>query len=516
MTWWMLAGGALTVVAGSVPLALRALRIAQREHYLAGSVTTFLSRWWRAVGVNAVLGTVTLAALGTAVAARFVPIPAPVHMLLVPVVALVAAVWPVGLPMRGVTGPLAWTDRLRRVAVVTGVLWVVVVAVIWVLAGGIVALVAAPILLGPIMDLALAVLAPVARRDQRRWIDRARGSLATVSPKVVAITGSYGKTTTKEYARLVLGASAPTLASPASFNNAMGLARTINEHLAAGTAWFIAEMGTYGPGEIRDLCEWIPPDIAAITAIGPVHLERFGSLDTTLAAKAEIAERAHTVVLNVDDPMLAELAERLASEGKRVIRTGTTTDADVAVVPHDDGWTVVVDGRQTAVLPRVAFPSNLAVAVGIGVAAGVPLDGLAEAFAAAETPAHRQTVARGPGGFWVIDDTFNSNPAGAAAALELLAATGSGRRVVVTPGMVELGPIQAEENRAFGLAAARVADDVVIVRRTNRTALRAGARQGPTNVRSAKTRDDAVAWVRSTLSGNDAVLYENDLPDHYP
>src|SRR5690606_17794991 len=150
--------------------------------------------------------------------------------------------------------------------------------------------------------------------------------------------------------------------------------------------------------------------------------------------------------LNVDDPMLAELAEQLAAQGKQVVRTGTTSDADVAVVPHDDGWTVVVDGRQVATLPPVAFPSNLAVAVGIGVAAGARREGRGEAFAGAVAPAPRQPVARGPGGFWVSDDTVHATPAGALAALEALATTGSGRRVVVTPGMVELGPLQAEEN----------------------------------------------------------------------
>jgi UDP-N-acetylmuramoyl-tripeptide--D-alanyl-D-alanine ligase len=223
------------------------------------------------------------------------------------------------------------------------------------------------------------------------------------------------------------------------------------------------------------------------------------------------------VVLNVDDERLAGLADELEASGKRVVRTGVESDeVAVRVTPVDDGWAVWVEGTEVGRLPAVPFPTNLAVAVGIGVAAGVALDGLTEAFAGSETPDHRQSVALGKGGFWVIDDTFNSNPAGAEAALELLAGTGKGRRVVVTPGMVELGSEQASANEAFGRRAAEVADDVVIVKRTNRVALRKGANIGQANVRFAPNRDDAIEWVRATLRQGDVVLYENDLPDHYP
>jgi UDP-N-acetylmuramoyl-tripeptide--D-alanyl-D-alanine ligase len=114
----------------------------------------------------------------------------------------------------------------------------------------------------------------------------------------------------------------------------------------------------------------------------------------------------------------------------------------------------------------------------------------------------------------VIDDTFNSNPSGARVALALLAdRPGSGRRVVVTPGMVELGPRQFEENEALAQEIARSATDLVIVGGTNRLALRSGS--SPLRPVFVRTREEAVAWVRATLGPGDAVLYENDLPDHY-
>jgi UDP-N-acetylmuramoyl-tripeptide--D-alanyl-D-alanine ligase len=116
----------------------------------------------------------------------------------------------------------------------------------------------------------------------------------------------------------------------------------------------------------------------------------------------------------------------------------------------------------------------------------------------------------------VIDDTFNSNPAGCEAALDTLARLETKRRVVVTPGMVELGPIQDDENEKFAAAASELADDVVLVARTNRHALEFGAAKGNADIHIVDTREEAVAWVREHLGNCDAVLYENDLPDHFP
>ena len=114
---------------------------------------------------------------------------------------------------------------------------------------------------------------------------------------MVAITGSYGKTTTKQYTAHLLSGSFRVVASPASFNNRMGLARAINEQLAPGTEVFIAEMGTYGRGEIAELCTWIRPEVSAIVAIGPVHLERFKTEERIVSAKSEILDGAKVGVL---------------------------------------------------------------------------------------------------------------------------------------------------------------------------------------------------------------------------
>jgi UDP-N-acetylmuramoyl-tripeptide--D-alanyl-D-alanine ligase len=132
------------------------------------------------------------------------------------------------------------------------------------------------------------------------------------------------------------------------------------------------------------------------------------------------------------------------------------------------------------------------------------------------SPAHRQTVSVGESGLTIIDDTFNSNPAGARRALEVLAAAGPGAKAVVTPGMVELGPLQDEENAAFAAMAAEAADHLIIVGGTNRASLLRGSANHRASVTVVGSRDQAVAWARANLVPGDVVLYENDLPDHYP
>ena len=350
------------------------------------------------------------------------------------------------------------------------------------------------------------------------FVKQAAARLAQVAPTVVAITGSYGKTSTKNHLAHLLAGTRRVVATPASFNNRAGLARAINEHLAEGTEVFLAEMGTYGPGEIAELCRWCPPTISVITAIGPVHLERFGSEDRIVEAKAEITTGADLVVLNVDDARLAALADRLAADGRRVVRCSSRDRADVTVLRVGPTMALRRAGRLVAADLAVragAQPSNLACAVAVALELGVAEADVVSRLGTLPAVANRLAVAQAPSGVLVVDDTFNSNPAGARAALGVLAGLGaSGRRAVVTPGMVELGRRQADENRRLGQEAAEVASDVVVVGRTNRRALLKGA--ATASPRCFRTRGEAVHWVRATLGPGDAVLYENDLPDHYP
>lgn len=483
---------AAVFVVATIPAGLRWLRVAQREHYLAPSATRFAVRWWANGPINLLLAVVAVAGVLGSLSSPFLA-------LLVPA----AQVGPVGLSLRGISSPLAWTGRLKRVAIVAG-LPVLIVYVVGTMIGAPVLLASGLFLLPLLIDLALAVLAPIERRMGAKWVKKAASKLNAIGPEVVAITGSYGKTTTKNYLAHLLTGSKRALASPASFNNRMGLARAVNENLAPGTEVFIAEMGTYGPGEIAELCEWIPPKVAAMVAIGPVHLERFRTEERIVESKAEILDRAEVGVICVDHPLLRDLA-RARSGTMRIIEVSTEDDQ------------IHVDGVAIAPVPEGAFPANAAVAVGIALVLGVPPDELLSRLTNLPSAEHRQSVSRSAAGFSIIDDTFNSNPAGARRGLELLASIGEGgMTAVVTPGMVELGPVQQAENRLFAEAAARTADHLVIVGTTNLAALMEGSGSGDASVTVVSSREEAVAWVRANLGEGDAVLYENDLPDHYP
>lgn len=499
---------------------LRAVRVAQREHYLPGAVTRFAARWWRARAESAALGVLGVLGALAAIAWHWPAL----------VTAAVVAIGPIGLGVRGRTSRLVWTRRCRSVAVLGAALAVVPALVSGVIGGLGAAVVAAGFTalgVALLVDLALFLLAPLERHLAAGFVRTAQSKLSRVAPTVVAITGSYGKTSTKGYLAHLLAGRFSVLASPKSYNNQAGLARTVNELLSSGTEVLIAEMGTYGPGEIAAMCSWMRPTVSVLTAIGPVHLERFKSLDVTTRAKAEIAEGAAVVVCNVDDPRLAALAGELATKGQRVLRASAGAPADgarpdVVVRALDGALEVEVEGVgigrvALAQGANVAAPSNVACALAAAVALGAAPSELLGPLASLPVAENRLARTVSPRGVVVLDDTFNANPAGGRLALEELARQHGGAKVVVTPGMIELGPRQFEENAAFAEAALAVADTLVVVKRTNRAALLAGAaRAGAGRCVVVEGRDQAVAWVREHLLEGDAVLYENDLPDHYP
>jgi len=364
------------------------------------------------------------------------------------------------------------------------------------------------------MDLALVIMQPIEKALSRKWLVAAQKKLRQVNPTVAAITGSYGKTSTKGYVAHVLAAKYSVVPSPASFNNLMGLARAVNDKLTPGTEVFVAEMGMYGEGEIRELSALFPPDIAAITTIGEAHLERLGSRDAILRAKSEIVENAKTVVLPIDDPNLAALADRSESEGKRVIRVSAQgAKADVSVDPTAGTVTIGKESAPVAI-SGVGHAVNVAVAVGIAHALDVPLAVLAPRLGNLPTAAHRAEPQQAPSGAIIIDDSYNANPIGAARAVEGGAAMAKDRNgpfIVVTPGMIELGTVQFERNRDFAAQIESVGGKLFAVGYTNRKALVAGHQAAQVFA----DRPAAMAAALAAAGASGVILVENDLPDHY-
>jgi UDP-N-acetylmuramoyl-tripeptide--D-alanyl-D-alanine ligase len=545
----------VALVGAYVAQMLRWLRVLQREHYEAGSMSRFLGRW-----SSPQVGALTRPKLRLELAdhsprlakpddfvgaqqhdqERLAPRPdkpkyRPITLSQVLVVVFVGAVivrepvffvavcvlygvaCPVGLSIKGQTSPLAWTRRLVTITVPATLIaiaisllgiparqhWLPAVIVVW----------AVPV----ILDVTARALKPYENRRAQKFVDQAVTRLSRVHPRVVAITGSYGKTSTKNHVVDLLAIDGGVVATPRSFNNRAGLSRAINENLADDTRVFIAEMGTYGPGEIRALCEWCVPEIAVVTAIGPVHLERMKTLAVIEGAKFEITEKAQIVIVNIDDPVLAQWPSQRSSGAKRYRSAGSlNADASVRVRVDDDEWTLIIDNEVLGSVHAIASvqPTNLACALAVALELGTPSDQLVARAASVRPIDNRSNVVTAPSGVIVIDDTFNANPQSALSALKTLSRVAdTGRRVVVTPGLVELGREQYSENLALAQRVAAAQDELVIVKRTNALPLEAGYK-GP--VRRFNSRDEAVAWVRAALVPGDGVLYLNDLPDHYP
>ena len=535
LAWPTLAALALAAVA-AVPIAARWLRVAQREHYVPGSVSRMAWLW--VVRDPATSPALVVAGLAIAVPLIVVaPLIQPVPLLIVNPLAFVAIVLlsllPFGLSPRGTSKKLAFTSRLNRLLIV----WVVLHLAVGILLAALIGpagLALTLLLSAPLTDLALALMAPIEKAASQRFVTQAQKRLTHTGARVVAITGSYGKTSTKNYVAHLLSASFTTVASPASFNNRLGLARAVNDKLVPGTEMFVAEMGMAAPGQIAELCRQFPPSIAAITVIGEGHLQRMRSTDAILREKSSITEHAPVVVLPIDDQRLAELAEQCRAAGKTVVTTTCRAgvDADVALMPPAGGatdaapWSIRLGaGAEPAPVSigSTGHAVNVAVAAGIALAAGVAPAAIAARLADLPGSQHRAEVQQAPSGALVIDDTYNANPVGSLRALEgaaSLAAERGGPLVVVTPGMVELGPVQAERNRAFGAAIGAANGLLFAVARTNRAALLAGYESTATSeapgAMAVLTREQAVRQAVEAAGDRGVILYENDLPDHYP
>ena len=511
----LLAAIVTAVVVGSLQ-NIKWVRVAQRVHYLPGEVSRisrlWLERrpltalWWLLAVVLAFLGAMGLeltgvAALGWLAALACLPV----------------LVTPWRFPLRGVTSPLSFTTRAIRVFVAASVLQLLVGALAWWLIG--VAGLVVPLLLqAQLWDLALWVMWQVERKLSHRFVADAKRKLKRVNPTVVAITGSYGKTSTKGYVAHLVGGTHQSIASPASFNNLMGLSRTINDHLVVGTGVFVAEMGMNQEGRIRELCDLFPPDIAAITIIGEAHMERLGSQEAIFRAKAEITEKAPTVILPVDQPELVALADKCRREGKRVISvSGKGKPADVVLDPAL-GTVRYGPGEPESPMdvPPFGHAINIAVALGIAWALEVPKEQALARLGNLPVAAHRAEVQKTPEGVWIIDDTYNSNPVGSSLAVadaKALAQQRGGPLVVVTPGMVELGPVGFQRNKELAEAVLACEGRLMVVGLTNRAAMLAGAKG---NAEVFLGRAEAVQAALRAAGDKGVILYENDLPDHYP
>jgi UDP-N-acetylmuramoyl-tripeptide--D-alanyl-D-alanine ligase len=383
------------------------------------------------------------------------------------------------------------------------------------------------VLLPLVLIAANASLVPYERAVQRRYETDARRRIADVQPFVVGITGSYGKSSTKAMLGHLLQFHAPTLAASGSINTLMGVTRHIRDDLVFGHKFMVVEMGAFKRGSIRRLCQLTPPSAGVITAVGDMHLERFGSLDEIVRAKSELAEAVPAgglLVVNADSPGALRIARSFGD--RKVLLYGERSPEDLAtrvehIVFSRQGTTFTLrtpDGTYRCFTPLLGRPIilNLAGAFTLAAAVGMDPDVIVAAMRTLKPVANRLEVIEERGVTW-IRDAYNSNQFGFRAALEVAASLPVARRFLATPGVIELGSDQFDVNRALSKEAAAVCDTTLVVSDTNRAAFEAGHREAgkEAHLVAVPNRTEAFRWLRETIKDGDAVILENDLPDLY-
>ncbi len=370
-------------------------------------------------------------------------------------------------------------------------------------------------------------LAPYEGHVQRRYEADAARRVRAVRPLIIGITGSYGKSTAKAMLAHILQFRAPTLAASGSINTLMGITRHIRDELVFGHKFMVVEMGAFKAGSIRRLCELTPPAAGLITAVGDMHLERFGSLEGIVRAKSELAHAIPAggyLVANADSPGALQIAR--SATDRRVLLFGQTSVEDLATrVEHvrvsKAGTTFVLwtkEREYTCFTPLLGRPIilNLAGAFTLASVLGLDPNVIVAAMRTLRPVPNRLEVVDERGVTW-IRDAYNSNQFGFRAALEVAAALPANRRFIATPGVVELGATQFEVNRTLSREAAAVCDTTVVVSEANRQAFVAGHRDlgREAQLVCVPNRSEAFRWLRETVRDGDAVILENDLPDLY-
>lgn len=444
----------------------------------------------------------------------------------------------ISLSRRKYKKPLVWTARCKRIFGVCMVLCVIVVGVTVVFGAHdelsrlfVASVACVGLYVGShiIMIAAVWVLKPVEKCINNRYIADAKRILASMpSLKVIGVTGSYGKTSTKHYLQRILSEKYETLMTPGSFNTTLGVVRTVREYLKPYTEVFICEMGAKQPNDVKEICDIVHPEIGVVTAVGPQHLESFKTIERVQQTKFELIDALPSdglAVLNYDFQYVANReVEGVAVESYAVSAEGDVKyrAEDVCYTASGTTFTVVCpDGRRIPLRTKLVGEcniSNLLAAVIVALHLEVPESKIAYAVEKIEQVEHRLNVKRTPGGITIIDDAFNSNPTGSAMALDVLGAMTSGKRIVITPGMIELGDRQEELNREFGRKIAHSADIAIIVGLYNRDAIVGGieAEEGSC-AEVIKVDSFAEAQKRLALLAEpgSTVLYENDLPDTF-
>ncbi|NLD84166.1 MAG: UDP-N-acetylmuramoyl-tripeptide--D-alanyl-D-alanine ligase [Clostridiales bacterium] len=341
----------------------------------------------------------------------------------------------------------------------------------------------------------------------------------------IGITGSYGKTSTKFILAEILSQKYNVLATPASFNTPMGVTRIIRERLTPSHQVFIGEMGARHVGEIRELSRLVHPQIGILTAVGPQHLDTFKTLERIEKTKYELIDALPEDGLAVfldDDGIVRKLYDKTPKPKLLAAREGADAWAEnMTVSPQGCHFTLRFgDGKAIECDTVLLGEHNVMNILGASLVArhlGLSDEQIARGISGLRPVEHRLQLIRTPNGIGVIDDAFNTNPRSSRQALKVLSSF-PGRRLIVTPGMVELGGDEERYNEEFGQAMAGAVDIAVLVGKRHTAPIRKGLMEKgfpEEKIHTVASLEEAVAVVNGLIRPGDTVMYENDLPDHY-
>ena len=346
---------------------------------------------------------------------------------------------------------------------------------------------------------------------------------------IIGITGSFGKTSTKHFLHRILSERYNVLMTPGNFNTTLGVVRTVREHLKPHHEVFIVEMGAKQRGDIKEICDLVCPDMGIVTSVGEMHLETFGSVENVARTKFELIDalpEGGFGIVNID----SEAALNHIKTNGIAINTYAIDNCEADYRATD---IVYSSQRTTYSIEHGAHKDadyathllgrgnilNITAALAVAEKMGVSVEARRRGVKQIEQVEHRLSM-RYSGGITILDDAYNSNPTGARMALEVLNSFDTvGARYVVTPGFVEMGAKQYDNNRAFGIdIAGSKADGVIVVNEVNRAAITSGLEAGGYNMAHVSTVasfKEAMAELQPRLKAGDVVLYENDLPDSF-
>lgn len=421
--------------------------------------------------------------------------------------------------------PLVYTMRVKRLIVTSAILYGIFTAL------GVIMQMPLTVnglifLLCPLYVLVANIInKPLEIAINNYYTNNAKRMLSSSNAKVIGITGSYGKTSVKYYLATLLKAKYNVLMTPESYNTPMGVVKTIRSSLSALHEIFICEMGAKRVGEIKEICDIVHPDMGVITSVGPQHLETFRSLDNIKKTKFELADslpKDGILFLNGNDENINDFKGSRKHISYSVNGSGSYNATDISL--SDKGTTFEVTAPNgdkcdfTTKLIGMHNVLNITGAIAVAHSLGIELRLLKSQVAKLESVPHRLELVR-RGNDLIIDDAYNSNPSGTKAALETLSYF-KGMKILLTPGMVELGGKQDELNMQFGENAAKVCDYVILVGKSQTASIYEGLHNAgypDDKIYIAPDFTEAInhAYTLNSKGMRKIILLENDLPDNY-